>query len=315
MAEKTVLVRGVYTGNDIANYALEAIEGRRAGKGHELQTGIGALDRHMAPVMPGETVIVLAYTSHGKTAFMQHWARQVTRQIQDAGRLAVYVTWETTIEELGIYDLCGLTGIDAATAWRGDLQDVEMDNLRMAGLRRAAMPLWAIGYSMKRRREVKLNMQSVSDSLRAMEDTWKQSPAVIFLDYIQRIDPHDWRDDRRVQILKIIDAIQQLARDFGCAVVAGCQAGRQVLDRPFPLPQIGDGQETSRIEQDADKVLSLYFPAKIKQIGETLPELGNMAVTEDLVVMGIRKQRHAASGQVFPLRFDPARNTFTSWEG
>ena len=315
MADKNALVRGVYTGNDIANYAIEAIENRKANKGRELTTGVAALDRHMAPVMPGETVVVLAYTSNGKTAFMQHWARQVARQIKDSNLLAVYVTWETMIEELGIYDLCGLTGIDAATAWRGDLRDSEMDDLKMAGFRRSAMPLWAIGYSMKRRREVKLNMQAVQDSLKAMEDTWQQSPAIVFLDYIQRIDPHDWKDDRRVQILKVIDAIQQLARDFACAVVAGCQAGRQVLDRPMQLPQIGDGQETSRIEQDADKVLSMWFPAKTMGIGEPIPDMGNLPVAEDLVIMGIRKQRHAASGQVFPMRFDAARNTFTSWEG
>lgn len=314
MDKQSALVRGVYTGNDIANYALEAIEGRKAGRGRELQTGIASLDKYMAPVMPGETVIVMAYTSHGKTAFMQHWARQVCKQIAEPGRLAVYVTWETMIEELGIYDLCGLTGIDAATAWRGQLADEEMERLRMAGMRRAAMPLWALGYSMKRKREVRLNMATVQDSLKAMEDTWQQSPAIIFLDYLQRIDPHDWKADRRVQVLQIIDAIQQLARDFACCVVAGCQAGRQVLERPFPLPQIGDGQETSRIEQDADKVLSLYFPAKIKPVGEPIQELGGLAVADDLVVMGIRKQRHAASGQVFPLRFDPARNTFTSWD-
>jgi hypothetical protein len=47
-------------------------------------------------------------------------------------------------------------------------------------------------------------------------------------------------------------------------------------------------------------------------IGERIDELA-LDVTEDLMVMGIRKQRHAASGQVFPVRFDPAHNTFTSW--
>lgn len=313
------VIRSVYTPNDVASYTLDTLEARRDGRGKALATGIGTLDRHMRPVMPGEITFVSAYTSNGKTAFMQFWARQIVRQLQarpDLTDVVVYISWETIVEELGLYDLCGMTGVDGTAAWYGDVTDEEMAALRVAAMRRAGMPLWVMGHSLKRRRELPaLTMDVVYEALTTVEQRWGLRPAIVFLDYVQRIDPADWRNDRRVQVLKVVDAIQRLARDCGAPVVVGCQAGRQVLEREFKLPEIGDAQESSRIEQDADKVLSLWYPCKSEPMGATIRELGDLEVSERLMVMGIRKQRHAASGQVFPVDFDAARNTFASWEG
>lgn len=154
-------------------------------------------------------------------------------------------------------------------------------------------------------------MTAVSKGLESIENLYQLKPAVVFIDYLQDIDPENPRDDRRLQIMRDVGAIRQLSRDCACPVIVGCQAGRQVLGRDMKLPEIGDGQETSKIEQSADKVLSLWYPCKTEPEGSDV--LGEM-VTPELMIMGIRKQRHAPSGQVFPVRFDAARNTFTSWE-
>jgi hypothetical protein len=87
----------------------------------------------------------------------------------------------------------------------------------------------------------------------------------------------------------------------------GVQAGRRVDERAFRLPQIGDGEETSRLEQAADKLISLWLPKNNLDVGDTLPELG-WPVTENLLVLGLRKQRLGKSGQVLPLYVDLPRN-------
>lgn len=313
------VIRAVYTSNDVATYTMDEIDRRIAEKEQALTTGIGTMDRYMEPVMPGELTFVLAYTSHGKTAFMQHWARQCTKQLQaqsDLKRLVVYVSWETIVEELGLYDIAGLTGIGSALAWHGRVTPDERERLAQAAFKRAAMPLWVIGYSFKRRRELRLTMPILSDALKAMEETWDARPAIIFVDYLQTVTPENPGEDRRMQIMRIVDGLQMIARDCGCPVVAGSQAGRQVLARDFMLPEVGDGQESSRQEQDADKVIALWYPCKTLPEGADVPGMGMpLKVTPELMIAGIRKQRHAASGQVFPMRFDAARNTFTSWEG
>lgn len=315
MNAKDALARAVYTGNDVGSYTLQEVDRRIGERENALVTGIGTMDRYLEPVMAGELTFVLAYTSHGKTAFMQAWARNCVKQLheqKDMKRVAVYISWETIVEELGLYDLAGMTGIDSRDAWHGRINAAEREKLALAAFKRAAMPLWVIGYSLKRRREIRLTIPVVSDALREMEELWQVRPAIIFVDYLQQVAAENPGEERRSQIMRIVDGLQMLARDCGCPVVAGSQAGRQVLAREFMLPEIGDGQESSRQEQDADKVISLWYPCKTKMIGERIDELA-LDVTEDLMVMGIRKQRHAASGQVFPVRFDPAHNTFTSW--
>jgi len=267
-------------------------------------------------VLPGEMVFVTAFTGNGKTAFMQYWARQVVRQLQERAtmdEIVVYITWETLVEELGLYDLCGVTGIDAGSAWYGDVTQEEVTQLRVAAMKRASMPLWIVGDSLKRRRTGSLTMKDVSESLRVVEQEHGLKPAIIFVDYIQIVPPLNQRDDMRVQVLKNVDLIRQLARDCGAPIIAGCQAGRQVLARDFKLPEVGDGQETSRIEQNADKVLALWYPCNSEPIGSHVEEVSAI-VDERLMIMGIRKQRHAPSGQIFALDFDAPRNTFASWD-
>lgn len=316
MVTDSRIARSIYTPNDVANYTIEEVERRRKNKDRVVDTGVSMIDRYVKSVLPGEVTFILAHTSNGKTSFMQFWARQAVKRLQDREdeikEVAVFITWETLVEELGLYDLCGLTGVDASDAWYGDITNEDVARLRSAAIRRSAMPLWVIGYSLKRRRELRLTMDVVSDSLEELETAWGFRPAIIFVDFIQKITMRDPRMDRRIAVLENVDAIQDLARDCGCPVVVGCQAGRQVMERRFKLPEIGDGQETSRIEQDADKVLSLWYPCKSEPLGSVVEGL-DVEVDENLMIMGVRKQRRAASGQVFPLYFDPARNVFTSW--
>ena len=315
MADANQVVRSIYTPNDVATYTIDEIEKRATDRDKVVSTGVATIDKYVKPVLPGEVTFILAHTSNGKTSFMQFWARQAVKRLQEQAAensVVVFITWETLVEELGLYDLCGLTGLDASSIWYGDVTDGQTASLRAAAMKRAAMPLWVVGYSLKRRREVRLTMDVVSKALYELEQRWGQRPAIIYLDFIQKITPRDPRMDRRVAVLENVDGIQDLARDCGCPVVVGCQAGRQVMERKFKLPEIGDGQETSRIEQDADKVLSMWFVSKSEPLGSHIDEL-DLDVTNDLMVMGVRKQRHFESGRIFPLRFDAPRNTFTSW--
>jgi replicative DNA helicase len=316
MPDDLKMLQHLYTGPDVSSYTLEITEQRRKSKAPLLRTGIATLDHYMRPWLPGELIFVLAFTSHGKTSLMQAMTRNVVKQLQDhevEDQIAVYASWETLVEELGLYDLASMTGVDGALAWYGQHSEKDAEKLQVAGMRRAGMPLWVLGHSLKRRRlEKPMTVEAIDETLRVMEDQYGVRPAVIFVDYLQIIAAADPRVDRRLQIMQNVDALRELGRHAAAPVVVGCQAGRQVMERKFKLPEIGDGQESSRIEQDADKVLALWYPSKTEHIGDHIDAL-DMSVTEDLMIMGIRKQRHGPSGATFPLRFDPNHNTFTTW--
>ncbi len=127
-------------------------------------------------------------------------------------------------------------------------------------------------------------------------------------DYLQRIDSKE--SDMMLRVLTNVDKAKMLAQMMGCPVFLGVQAGRQSLQRDFKLPTLSDAQHSSRIEQDADKVLSLWIPSKTEPIGKMLSPM-RIQCTRDLLIVGIRKQRGSKSGQVIPLKVDWARNDIT----
>lgn len=308
--DPTELLRIVYTPNDIARLTLRTVEHRIENKGQGLRTNIASLDKILMPFFPGELVGVMARTSNYKTGFMQFLARQFVAQIEAAAaenEMVVFVTWEVSVEELGFYDIAHMVQLDAAQVWQGDVTGEALEQIRNAAMRRAAQPIWVIGHSLARRRELrKLTLQSVRDALLEVETHMGFRPRAVFLDYLQEIDAIEGQD-RRERMINNVEAAKQLARDCGCPVFMGVQAGRRVDERAFRLPQVGDGEETSRLEQAADKLIALWLPKNNLDVGDTLPELG-WPVTENLLVLGLRKQRLGKSGQVLPLYVDLARN-------
>lgn len=312
----TKSLQSLYTANDAMGYTTELIEKRKAESALVLRSGIPTMDRFVQPWLPGEQIIILAQTSHGKTAMLQAMARNIVKQIEqreDSKQVVVYASWETLVEELAVYDLAQSTGLSGTSLWYGTYDALDGSAIRDAGMKLATRPLWYIGHSLKRRRGGSgMTIKALSETFRVMELEYGVTPAAIFIDYMQLITPADGRQDRRLQVMANVDALRDLGRDTGAPVVIACQAGRHVSDRQDKLPEVGDGQETSRIEQDADKVLSMFYPIKTEQDGSVLP-VYNIRVTPNLMMVRVCKQRRAVSGDVFPLHFDPMRNTFTTW--
>ena len=245
--EPTDLLRIVYTPNDIARLTVRTVEERMENKGQGLTTGIATLDKILMPFFPGELIGVMARTSNYKTGFMQFLARQFAAQIdanESKNEMVVYVTWEVSIEELGFYDLAHMADVDASQVWQGNITPNGLEQIKTAAMHRAAQPIWTIGHSLARRRELrKLTLDKVRDALLEVEihqDGFH--PRAIFLDYLQEIDPIEGQD-RRERMINNVEMAKQLARDLGCPVFIGVQAGRRVDERAFRLPQIGDGEE------------------------------------------------------------------------
>lgn len=322
VADSDALLRMIYTPNDIATYTLDAVQDRQDHPGLGLQTNLRSLDKWLMPLMPGELVVVLGRPSHYKSGFMSYWARQVVAQIIAWGDplkgrpqpVVVYASWEMLVEELGLYDLVERSGVDMRQAWFGALEAGGMDALRGAAMRRAVCPIWMIGHSLARRKDFRnLTLPGVREALLRAEEVWQVRPAILFLDYLQVIEAVEG-EDMRMQVMANMKWSKRLATDLGCPVVLAAQAGREVDDRTFKLPGMGDSQESSRIEQTADKLISLWMPKITERLGDRIAELGDVEVTENLLIVGLRKQRLGSAGQVVALHVDAARNEIADLE-
>ena len=307
----------VYSPNDVSKLALEELKTRQEHPGEGIRTHIPSLDESVIPMRPGDLVVIMANSSHGKTSFMQYMLRQEAKKIvakkgDGMKEIVVFVTWETAVEELGMYDISSYTKIPSDKLYQGHVTADEWKNLEVAAFKRAVMPIWVIGHSIKRRKKrPSLTMSNVLESLQYIEDQFELHPTLICLDYLQEMQP-EIQDTRRLQIFDCMSRSKDTALAMGCPVLLGCQAHRRVLERDWKLPRMSDGEETSSIEHTADKILSLWYP----KMSEDTVTLGNtgIEITDNLMIVGIMKQRYARAGLWYPLHFRPEINEFASME-
>jgi replicative DNA helicase len=105
-------------------------------------------------------------------------------------------------------------------------------------------------------------------------------------------------------------------KDFGfalkCPFVAGVQAKREVDSRQIQIPGMDDGQWTSNIEQDSDKIITVTRPVKYRNEGDlfgTMPVRGH-----GQILLTLAKQKLGKDGIPVWAYFDPAYNKFDQLE-
>jgi len=282
-----------------------------------LKSGLGDLDGILVPFRPGNLVTVIGYTSNLKSTFMDFLAMQALRQInRDKNEFICKVTWEQSVEEDTLGWIASRGGLSITKMARGTLNENEWQTLRGAAVERQATPLWIMGHSQQefktsRQSRPMLTMRDVARGLEVIiNDTVegeKLQPRLIVLDYLQRIRPDekDGGSTRREQMMMIVDHAKNLAIAYGCVVVLGVQAGRQVIQRDVKLPTLDDGQETSNIEQSSDVAFSCWYPIKSEPRGSTV--FGKYTVDEHLFILGLLKQKLGPAPETYALYVDPEK--------
>lgn len=306
-----------YSPAEVGNLVVKTISERKARPGAGIRMGIPSVDKMLLPLRPGDLVTITGRPSNYKSGLMSYWARKVARELTESddgeNKIVVYITWEMAIEELGLYDLAASTGLSAAELSQGRCSDIEFDNLQEAAMKRAMSPLWLIGHSIERRKKrTRLTMSNVARALTWLDDELGLQPAIVFLDYLQQMAPERIMDNgetsRRMDVFENVARCKDMAIALGCPVVLGVQAGRQVDDRDWKLPGMQDQMESSNIEHTADKMLSVWYPKMTEKKGDFLPRDDHLMVTDNLLIIGLIKQRMGPSGGWIPLYVDPARN-------
>ena len=83
---------------------------------------------------------------------------------------------------------------------------------------------------------------------------------LVFIDYLQLIEPDNRRDSRQEQVAGISRRLKFLARELNIPVIALAQVNRGSEDRQDHRPRLSDLRESGAIEQDADTVMMLHRP-------------------------------------------------------
>lgn len=280
-----------------------------------LQFNIPKLDEKVTPDRPGELITILGRPGMGKSQWMNYKSKQDLKTIEPGtNEIVIRATWEQSVEEDTLTWLSGDTDISVTQLVRGDIDDQQFKILQLSAAKRALAPMWIIGHSNMENRErrkvrPRMTMTDLSNAIEficndATPTKWK--PKSIYLDYLQRVRP-ETRGDRREQMMEIVDTSKDLAVSMGCPVYLGVQAGRQVDDRKDKTPEMGDGQETSNIEQSSDKMWGLWYPIKTEDENSLIY---GYKVTQHLFFATLLKQKLGEFPVRFSLYIDPAHNKF-----
>lgn len=301
----------VFAPQVISQSAIRVIEDRHNDPLAGVKTGIESVDRWLLPMRPGELVAVVGYTSNYKSGLMNYIARTEARRLAEhetEGKAVFTFTWEQSIEEQGIVDISQLTRIDVDKMMRGALTDNDWVDLRRGAIERGTLPWWLVGHSSEAgRRRPRLCMTDAALIMEYVVDSQQVTPSLIVLDYVQRIRREN--EKTREGFMEIVDRAKDMALAFHCPVILGSQAKRDVKERRWRLPQLDDGQETSNLEQSADKFLSVWLPKNDYPTGETV-EFGDtwIQVTDNLLVLGIMKQKFGPAPRILQLHVEPQVN-------
>jgi replicative DNA helicase len=299
-----------------ARVAMEEFR-RRKNAAYRITWGTDDLDESLTPLMAGDMASIIGRPGHAKTSFMiaecKHANKLAMKQtsLQDKA-VTVFVTWETMVEEFVGLVTAAESGQTMEMLARGtaDLAKIQDAVVRSIGSR-----MYVIGKSIQESRSARripLTMSVVSQLLGIIAQDHRI--VLVCFDYLQRI-PGETPAMNRSMIEKVSynsGVVKDVGMWLGCPSLVAVQSRRDADNyEGLKFPTLGDGQWSSSIEMDSDKVLAVTRPILYLPDGSTINHGGRVyTVDERLLAVKNQKQRWSRAGAVMFLDFDAAHLVF-----
>lgn len=245
-----------------------------------LTWGLSKLDQQLFADL-GDMIVLGGYPSAGKTALAVSFAYH-----QSAEKRVGFYSLETSRYKLADRLIAGMAGIEMAAIKRGELTEAEWTRAADAAPKILRHQLELIDAS-----------GMTAGDIRA--DALANRYQIVYVDYLQIVEPENRRANRTEQVSAISRAFQQMAHGSGILVVALSQLARSEKardDSRYVEPTMSDLRESGQIEQDADAVLLLYLEE---------PSRPN----ESRRVLKLAKNKDGERGRMY-LAFDGAHQRF-----
>lgn len=314
----------IFTPDEVAALAKQRIEYIRNNQHRTLKFFIPGLTDYIAPVLPGEMIMVLAQTSNYKSGFLDAWEYEAAKQLAKEGRgneIIVHISVEESVEQQVFRLLARETGTSVGELARGNITN--WDDFTFANIKIGEVNIYRIGHSLAN--PGTFPRLHISNMIRALEylqtklHKHKLTVAAIFFDYLQAF-PFDDEvkrvqliDRQKFQIREDVYRIFQAANYFNCPAIVASQAKQKLDNAPSKfmyIPGIYDGDGAKEVADRPDRVISLWMPKMTLPIG-SLVDYNDMIYTVDENILWIKacKQRGGLpAGRAFRCRINFVEN-------
>lgn len=217
-------------------------EQNKGGFSTAMKTGLTDLDRITGGFEPGESVIVGARPSVGKTAFAVTIANNMQEPVVfvscEMAPAAIYRRY------LSVHARVRAADIKSGRLSENDFRAMQSSNSALLA-RRFAFVDGTGGLTIG---ELK---SKVVASIR------RHGSRIVIVDYLQKVRPNQKVEKRTYEVGEISEGLQALARKQNVLVISLAQVSRDVA-KQGRAPKIADLSDSSQIEKDADFIILLH---------------------------------------------------------
>ena len=285
----------IKTENTLKNQLLEFVDNFLSDEPKNfIKTGLENVDRQIIGFEPTQLIVLGARPGAGKTAIALNMMYNIARN----GYPVTFFSLETTDQKILERLVSSTSNVDMLKIiQKTNISDKEANRVMQAVDK--IDKLHGTGFEIIDKAHV--TQQDITQVAMKKYD----KPQVIFIDYLQLLNPDKSQKDRRLDVEKISRDLKLIAKENNCVIVALSQLSRGVENRQNKRPMLSDLRESGSIEQDANMVMFLYredYYDEMLQDKET-------GVSE--VECNVAKNRDGVVGMV-PLNFHKFTQKFTS---
>lgn len=271
---------------------LKRSEARFKGEDVGIPTGIPELDTISGPLEPGQLWVIAGRPGMGKSAL----GLQIALDVAKRGYGVALVSMEMSRVELAKRQLSAQSGVFSEKIRDGKITDYDYDALVNAQTQMRGLPVWiqddtGSPIALLRSKVKRLKVQAKRRGVKL---------ALLVVDYLQLVEGQKGQP-REQAIAATSRALKALAMDEELTVFAVSQLNRDCENRGEKRPVLSDLRESGAIEQDANKVLTVYRDEVYKP-GE------NVGKAE----IAVLKNREGSSQQIAHVLWDGPTTSFRS---
>ena len=216
-------------------------------------TGIDYIDRN-SPIARNDFVVLGGRPSSGKTSL----SSQMMLRLAACQRRCAYFSLDDPRELLNQRLICKMSRVSIGSIRNNLYNEDEEKRMRDNSIIFRELPITVFGDTTTDLDELSANVARLKADKPDLE--------VVFLDHITKVRAKG--RDKRNEVMRITDELQQWCRKFDITVIAISQLNRE-SDKDARALRMSDFRESGSIEEDATMMFGLYLDNEAKGIRES----------------------------------------------
>lgn len=241
---------GISTADQMMGDLSQTLESDGVPKG--LMCGLSVFDDLIGGLRPGELTVLAARPNVGKTTL----ALNVIRNLAENGTPVLFFSLEMNKRTIAMHLTRRDTGLDP---FRSGLDRKKIEQICSSAQHLRTLPFLV--------RDGHATIRTIASNTRRTLRR-QNPPALVVVDYLQRVSPANHKDSRTEQVSTIARGLKNIAESCHVHLLALCQLNRESERRDDRLPRLEDLRNSGEIEQEADSVILLHRPNMHSPLGD-----------------------------------------------